>query len=99
MSSYFPYNEDEWEKIVEQAFAADAAEPQFSKAYQRRKHRMERKMMRTRCSAKKKVGTFLAVAAAGVLSIAIAVPAVASSDAVKGSMPFSAMKNITQKVP
>ena len=48
MSSYFPYNEDEWEKIVEQAFAADAAEPQFSKAYQRRKHRMERKMMRTR---------------------------------------------------
>lgn len=40
MSSYFPYNEDEWEKIVEQAFAADAAEPQFSKAYQRRKHRM-----------------------------------------------------------
>jgi hypothetical protein len=51
MSSYFPYNEDEWEKIVEQAFAADAAEPQFSKAYQRRKHRMERKMMRTRCSA------------------------------------------------
>ena len=83
MSSYFPYNEDEWEKIVEQAFAADAAEPQFSKAYQRRKHRMERKMMRTRCSAKKKVGTFLAVAAAGVLSIAIAVPAVASSDAVK----------------
>ncbi len=53
MSSYFPYNEDEWEKIVEQAFAADAAEPQFSKAYQRRKHRMERKMMRTRCSAKK----------------------------------------------
>lgn len=27
MSSYFPYNEDEWEKIVEQAFAADAAEP------------------------------------------------------------------------
>ena len=60
MSSYFPYNEDEWKKIVEQAFAADAAEPQFSKAYQRRKHRMERKMMRTRCSAKKKVGTFLA---------------------------------------
>ena len=53
MSSYFPYNEDEWGKIVEQAFAADAAEPQFSKAYQRRKHRMERKMMRTRCSAKK----------------------------------------------
>ena len=51
MSSYFPYNEDEWKKIVEQAFAADAAEPQFSKAYQRRKHRMERKMMRTRCSA------------------------------------------------
>ena len=35
MSSYFPYNEDEWEKIVEQAFAADAAEPQFSKAYQK----------------------------------------------------------------
>ena len=58
MSSYFPYNEDEWEKIVEQAFAADAAEPQFSKAYQRRKHRMERKMMRTRCSAKKKSALF-----------------------------------------
>lgn len=48
---------------------------------------------------KKKVGTFLAVAAAGVLSIAIAVPAVASSDAVKGIYAFSAMKNITQKVP
>ena len=45
-------------------------------------------MMRTRCSAKKKVGTFLAVAAAGVLSIAIAVPAVASSDAVKGIYAF-----------
>ena len=72
MSSYFPYDDKEWESIVEQAFSPDAAEPQFSKAYQRRKHRMERKMMRTRCSAKKKVGTFLAVAAAGVLSIAIA---------------------------
>lgn len=30
MSSYFPYNEDEWKKIVEQAFAADAAEPQYA---------------------------------------------------------------------
>ena len=84
MSSYFPYDDKEWESIVEQAFSPDAAEPQFSKAYQRRKHRMER----TRCSAKKKVGTFLAVAAAGVLSIAIAVPAVASSDAVKGIYAF-----------
>lgn len=54
-------------------------------------------MMRTRCSAKKKVGTFLAVAAAGVLSIAIAVPAVASSDAVKGIYAFFSNENITQK--
>ena len=99
MSSYFPYNEDEWKKIVEQAFAADAAEPQFSKAYQRRKHRMERKMMRTRCSAKKKVGTFLAVAAAGVLSIAIAVPAVASSDAVKGIYAFFSNEKYYTKSP
>ena len=32
MSSYFPYNEDEWEKIVVHAFAADAGDAQFSKA-------------------------------------------------------------------
>ena len=99
MSSYFPYNEDEWEKIVEQAFAADAAEPQFSKAYQRRKHRMERKMMRTRCSAKKKVGTFLAVSAAFVLSIVIFVPAFASSYAVKGIYAFFSNEKYYTKSP
>lgn len=99
MSSYFPYDDKEWESIVEQAFSPDAAEPQFSKAYQRRKHRMERKMMRTRCSAKKKVGTFLAVAAAGVLSIAIAVPAVASSDAVKGIYAFFSNEKYYTKSP
>lgn len=99
MSSYFPYNEDEWEKIVEQAFAADAAEPQFSKAYQRRKRRMERKMMRTRCCTKKKVGIFLAAVAAGMLGIAAAAPAVASSDAVKGIYAFFGSEKYYTKNP
>ena len=56
-------------------------------------------MMRTRCSAKKKVGTFLAVAAAGLLSIAIAVPAVASSDAVKGIYAFFSNEKYYTKSP
>ena len=99
MSSYFPYNEDEWEKIVEQAFLPDAAEPQFSKAYQRRKHRMERKMMRTRCCAKKKVGIFLTAVAAGVLGIVAAAPAVASSDAVKGIYAFFGSEKYYTKNP
>lgn len=48
---------------------------------------------------KKKVGTFLAVAAAGVLSIAIAVPAVASSDAVKGIYAFFSNEKYYTKSP
>ena len=56
-------------------------------------------MMRTRCSAKKKVGTFLAVAAAGVLGIAAAAPAVASSDAVKGIYAFFGSEKYYTKNP
>ena len=99
MNSYFPYNEDEWEKIVEQAFSPDAFEPKFSKAYQRRKRRMERKMMRTRYCTKKKVGIFLAAAAAGMLGIAAAAPAVASSDAVKGIYAFFGSEKYYTKNP
>lgn len=99
MNSYFPYDDKEWESIVEQAFSPDAFEPKFSKAYQRRKRRMERKMMRTRCCTKKKVGIFLAAVAAGMLGIAAAAPAVASSDAVKGIYAFFGSEKYYTKNP
>ena len=69
MNSYFPYNEDEWEKIVEQAFSPDAFEPKFSKAYQRRKRRMERKMLKKPMSLNRRICCVAAAVSAAVLCV------------------------------
>lgn len=69
MNSYFPYDDKEWESIVEQAFSPDAFEPKFSKAYQRRKRRMERKMLKKPMSLNRRICCVAAAVSAAVLCV------------------------------
>ncbi len=88
MNSYFPYNETEWAEIVEQAFSPDAYEPEFSKAYQRRKRRMERKLLRKPMSVRKRIWCVAAAVSAAVLCVFFGTSVATSSSLGQGVSDF-----------
>lgn len=68
----FPYNDKEWEQIVEDAFAPDAEPHVFSRQYQQKKSRMNTQMEVTKMKKhnfhmKKPITAAVAIAAAVVL--------------------------------
>lgn len=64
MNNYFPYDKDQWNQIVENAFSPDAPDPPFSEAYQTKKRNMEESLMKKRVPMKKSAVMMIAIAAA-----------------------------------